>query len=303
MKWKKFLSFLFIILVVLLLGMYWFVPNQELEFFFAERNYNFSVGNLSGEMQFYDNMRFPTKDITYRIEDCTIQKESEMERAFEIIENETSLNFDSVSEKEQIHVTCDSKTKLNGALYIAGEGGPSNITKSGEFNVIEGGKILLIRESRCDKPIVPLHELLHVLGFNHSQNENNIMYPVSKCKQTIGQDILDFIEKIYGYPGYSDLFFEDASASRSGTYLNINFTVRNGGLNNAENSSVVIYADDSEIKRFEVEEMGIGEGRNVILSNIFSLKRNINEMRLELEYGGSELSKENNVALLEIKNN
>ena len=54
--------------------------------------------------------------------------------------------------------------------FIAGEGGPTNITVSGKYNVITHGSILLIRESRCSIPTIAIHELLHVLGFKHSNN-------------------------------------------------------------------------------------------------------------------------------------
>ncbi len=302
MVWKKILSVVFIIFVVLILGVYWFIPTQELEFFFVEKNSNFTIGNVSGNMQFYENMRFPTTEISYKIDDCTLQKEDEMERAFETLESLTVLEFYPVSNNEQIHITCDSNTKLEGGLYIAGEGGPSNITQSGDFNVITSGKILLIKESKCDRPIVPIHELFHVLGFDHSENENNIMYPVSKCSQTIGQDILDFINEIYSYPSQPDLVFEEASASRSGTYLDLNFTLRNYGLSESSGFEIIVYADDKEIETFESDTLGIGEGRFVVLNNIFSLKKEIYQLKLEIVYIGEELNKENNIAILEIKN-
>lgn len=302
MRGKAILAGLFIILVVFLLGAYWFIPHQDLDFFFVDKNSNFTIGNVSEGMQFYPNMRFPSTEISYHINKCTLQKKSEMERAFDTIENVTELTFIKVPDNGQIEVTCDSNTKLEGGLYVAGEGGPSNITKSGEFNVIKQGKILLIRESKCDKPLVSTHELLHVLGFNHSQNEENIMFPVSKCGQEIGKDTLDLIDKLYSYPSYPDLAFESASASRSGTYLDLNFSVRNMGLEKAKKFVIVIYADNSEIDRYDSEALDIGEGRKILLSNIFSLKRDINQLKLEIEYPESELKKENNLAVLEIKN-
>lgn len=303
MVWKKFLSALFIILVVLLLGVYWFIPSQELEFFFVEKNSNFSIGNTTEVTQFYENMRFPTTDITYRIDDCTLQKEVEMERAFEAVENITVLNFNLKASNPQVEISCDSNTKLDDeGLYVAGEGGPTGIIRAGEFNVIKGGKILLLRETKCDRPLVPMHELFHVLGFNHSQNENNIMYPVVKCSQTVGEDMVNFINEIYSIESHPDLVFEEASATRSNTYIDLNMSIKNNGLDQAGDSKILIYADDSQIETFDTGELEIGEGKRILLTNIFTLKRSINQIRLEIEYSGSELSKENNIALLEIKN-
>jgi hypothetical protein len=301
MDWKTFFSIIFVFLVVGLLGTYWFIPTEQLEFSFVERNNNFTLQSSTEGIQFYENMRFPTNNISYRIEKCTIQKESEMERAFSILEEETILNFYSVDEGEEIYVTCDSETRLEGGLFIAGEGGPSNITQSGGFNVIKSGKILLLRESKCERPNVAIHELLHVLGFDHSENENNIMYPVNKCSQTIGDDTIIFLNDIYDVPSQPDLIFQEASASREGTYVDVNFTVRNYGLADAKESEIIIYADDEEIKTFESGDLEIGEGRLISLDNIIVFKKNINQLKFEIVYDGKELDKINNVAILEIK--
>ena len=74
-------------------------------------------------------------------------------------------------------------------LFIAGEGGPTSITNTSLYNVILKGKILLYKKSECEEPIVELHELLHVFGFDHSQDPNNIMFNLSSCNQEISQDI------------------------------------------------------------------------------------------------------------------
>ena len=68
-------------------------------------------------------------------------------------------------------------------LFIAGEGGPSNITKSGDFSVITHGSILLIKESKCERPNIAIHELLHALGFDHSENPNNHSNPLRALRR------------------------------------------------------------------------------------------------------------------------
>ncbi|MEK7111981.1 MAG: matrixin family metalloprotease, partial [Patescibacteria group bacterium] len=275
MGWKTILGYVLAILLVALLFFYWVFPLETIDFgTISSRNSNFSLNTYENQsMQFYENMRYPDKDISYKIQECTLQKKDEMERAFDIIDNLTSVNFYPVSSNEEILVTCDEKARFEGALFIAGEGGPINITRAGNFNVIQQGAITLIRESKCENPNVGTHELLHALGFDHSENPNNIMYPVRKCSQTIGQDIVDNINWLYSFPSLPDLAFENISATMSGRYLDLNLTIRNQGIRNSPGGTVEIYADGDLVKEIEFESLGIGHGRRILINNIFILQK------------------------------
>jgi hypothetical protein len=292
---------IFIILVVSLLVFYWLIPRGAIDFGTKTGNYNFSISHGYEEMQFYKNMRFPASKISYRILDCPLQKEDEMEHAFDILSNETILDFYAVNSNEEISVTCDSQNRIEGGLFIAGEGGPTNITKAGEFNVILSGKILLIRESKCERPNIAIHELLHVLGFEHSSNPKNIMYPISKCDQIIGEDIVGLINELYSYPSYPDLIFENVSAKMEGRFLDVNVSVRNNGLNDADTATMIIYADGKEIKKIDFEPLQIGYGRMMVLENVWISRLVVNELEFYIDYDGNELDKENNRIKLEIK--
>ena len=91
-----------LIFLVYLLGLYWFIPGGVIDFSTDVRNSNFSISSEYEEMQFYENMRFPNPRISYKIFDCTLQKEDDMEYAFEIISNITILDFYEVEENEEI---------------------------------------------------------------------------------------------------------------------------------------------------------------------------------------------------------
>jgi hypothetical protein len=252
-------------------------------------------------MQFYSNLRFADTDISYQISDCTIKKQNDMEYAFSIIENLTLLNFYSVDSDEDILVTCDEKVQPSeGGLFIAGEGGPTTIISAGNFNVILDGKILLIKNSDCAKPNVAIHELIHVLGFEHSTNEENIMYNITNCNQVIGDDVISLINELYSVPSYSDLTFENVSASKEGTFVDINFTVLNYGLKDSENFVVKIYSGDSILKEMEIEPIEIGQGRIISVKNIFTIKQ-IDELDVLIESDFDEIDEENNKIKLEIK--
>ncbi len=300
---KTFLSLLFILFAILLLIFYWFVPFETIEFGSTSGNYNFSLNASKTEtIQFYPNMRYPVSEISYKIHGCPLQKKDDMKRAFEIISNKTILDFYSAEFNEEISVTCDSKNKIEEGLFIAGEGGPTNITKGEIFNVILHGKILLIRESKCERPNIALHELLHALGFNHSNNPNNIMFPVSKCKQTIGEDISKLINELYSVQSYPDLSFENVSAVMHGRYLDTNVSIRNDGLKDSEKTNLEIYADGKFVKEIDLDILKIGYKRIIKLSNIWVKTTNVQKLEFFINSSFSELEKNNNRIILEIKN-
>jgi len=301
MGWKIFFSFVFILFASLLLIFYWFVPFKTIEFGTKSGSSNFSLNNESGNMQFYQNMRYPSPEISYQIYDCPLQKKNNMERAFEIISNISVLSFYSVNRNGEIFVTCDSKNKIEEGLFIAGEGGPTNITQSGKFNVILHGSVLLIRESKCERPNIAIHELLHSLGFDHSENSNNIMYPISRCEQTVGEDVPKLISELYLAPSYPDLSFENVSAVMNGRYLDVNMVIRNNGLKDSERVKVIIYADEKLVKEIDLDALEIGYGREIMLGNVWVPKINVNKLEFFINYSFNELEKNNNRIILEMK--
>ena len=288
-------------LFIILLMFFYFVPFNTINFGMKSGNSNFSVIPGS-EMQFYPNMRFSTPDISYRIFNCPLQKQGDMEYAFGIIENLTPLRFYSVTENEEISVTCSSKNIVDNGMFIAGEGGPTNITVSGGFNVIDSGEILLIKQSDCPKPNVAIHELFHVLGFEHSSNPSNIMYNVTSCSQTIGTDMIQLINNLYSIPSYPDLAFGNVSAVMNGRYLNVNMAIMNIGLADAEASQVNIYADGNNIKQLDLAPLKLGYGRIVELQNLFITQLNVNELDFVISDNFFEISKDNNNLTLNINN-
>jgi hypothetical protein len=299
---KLFLSLVFIIFVLLLLLFYWFIPFGTSEFSVKLADSNSNITSPTAQaVQFYPNMRYSDLRISYKIsDDCTLQKKNDMNKAFGILSGASVLNFYPVVSGEQISVNCQSKSVLDEGLFIAGEGGPVNISRAGKYNVIFNGKILLIRGSSCPDPNIALHELLHALGFDHVDDRDNIMYSVSNCGQTLGQEIPKMINELYSAPSHPDLAIENVSAVMRGRYLDLNMSIRNNGLNDAGAANIIISADGDSIKEINLDALEIGYGRSIILKNIWTKKINVDQLELFIDSSFSELSKDNNRVVLEI---
>lgn len=303
MKVKAFFYILITLIIIIFLVVYWFIPFNVIEFNAGPTNSNFTLSNLENQsLQYYQNMRFPNENISYRIYECSLQKQADMKRAFEMMQELTMLNFYPVEYGQEISVTCNEANQFEDekGLFVAGEGGPTNVTLAGNFNVIYAGKILLIRNSDCEKPNVALHELLHVLGFSHSQNPDNIMYEITDCRQTIGEDMINLINEIYSVPSEPDLLFEDASAVMHGKYLEANFSVRNNGIKYSGESKIKILADGEEIKESELPPIEVGYGIK-ISQTIWVAQINVKKIEFVIENNFEELDKANNKVSLEIK--
>lgn len=261
--WIRNSLFVTVILVVLVLGIsayfYYFDP-------FGYSAYNSGV--ISGESvnvanQFYSNMRYKDFRISYGFEDvCNDSHKLDMMESFLVLQNRTLLKFylsDNISNAE-IKVFC---SKIAPGLeeqghFIAGEGGPSEIINESYYAVILSGRIALYREEMCNKPQVALHELLHVLGFNHNGLRSSILYPITDCSQKLNDEIVNEINRLYAVPSLPDLVLERAVAVKSGTFLNFNITIVNQGLMDVNDSMLEIYVNDTIIKSFDVGEIKLG---------------------------------------------
>ncbi len=302
MEDRNILKLFIILLIIGLLTFYWFIPSN-----FSQtsrpNDSNFTIGGVNTSMQFYDNMRYSSSNITYKIESCPLQKKDAVKRAFQILENRTILRFIEVQNAEDITVTCDGKAQNtpDKNFFIAGEGGPTNITITSGFDVIQHGSVLLLRESQCENPNVAIHEIFHALGFDHSPNPGNIMYEVSSCDQQISNDMIELLNKLYSYPSNPDLSFEEVSTNLKGRFLDTNISLRNNGLRDASDIILELYVNNNLKKTFSIDSLKIGAGKKIIVQNIFISDISFDEMELSIVYGGNELDTTNNELKIKIK--
>jgi predicted Zn-dependent protease len=270
-----------------------------------------SLVNVSTDLeQFYENMRFNHNEISYYINpNCPTLKRSKMLMAFKEVEEmlENRVTFKNAQEeKADILVGCsfDSYEKEEN-IFVAGEGGPTRIVNS-SMPVITKGKILLYSEerSKCDEPVLELHELLHVFGYDHINNEKYIMHPYLNCNQKINSELVNHMRQLYSIEPFSELYFEDVSAYKERYagkwYLNFNVSVSNIGIIDAENVLLQVYADDSLVEIFELDDNKFGGGENFYVKNLLLSPQSAESIKFILITSTKENNKGNNVLELTI---
>ena len=222
-------------------------------------------------LQFYPNLRYPDRNISYGIEAaCDEKKKKEVQQAFAIIENLTILNFFQAVERPQIRVYCSAlapEPKAEGH-FVAGEGGPVEIINSSRYAVILAGKISFYRSEKCARPNVALHEIFHALGFDHVNDRKNIMYPVTECSQEIGEDLIGQINEIYSVDSLPDIAIEKVIANTTGRYLNFEIVIVNNGLRDSANVTLNIVVENRLLKEFELDEIAIGQRKTLYVKNL-----------------------------------
>ena len=266
-----------------------------------------SYDNESG-LQFYDNMRFDHKDLTFGISpECDNEQTNNMISAMEFLKKQVrNITFrqEIFKDKENntdIRIYCGEAYKDKENLYVAGEGGPDYIIRTTTFNIIKGGKIVLYRES-CSYN-VELHELLHVFGLKHSENKKSILFPESFCDQHITMDIVEELRRLYSIEPLPDLYFENITATKHGIYVDLFLTVKNQGIRGTEqNITLGLYSEDKKLTEFVLGPIDYGSGRVLRTENTQLRTRSTTEIRLVIDSENvtKEYSKENNEITLRV---
>jgi hypothetical protein len=302
---KLVVAFLSIVLLGLsLFYLYQVLPQPPVGLEMQDKNYEpTEIMNYGATPVFSENLRFNHNNISYFVDmnSCSAKEASAMIEAFEIFQEKmVIISFLQVlSEDADIKVSCPQKrVELGDSLFAAGEGGPSEIINTTLFKTIREGKIYLYESPRCDYPVVELHELGHVFGFDHSENNKNIMYNTSNCDQRISDDMVQLMQDLYSIPALPELRISELDAVKKGKYLDFNVTVLNEGLAGIDNASLTLSSDGEIIEKIYLGEVGIGYGRTIRATNIRLNSRETSEVDfiVDIENSIKEYDKKNNVA-------
>ena len=239
-----FFVFTAVVLGVILFMFYQniYLPNNPSTFKKADFIFNESETNAYlNEGQFYSNMRFNHLPVTYFIDksSCNEKRQSDAKRAAEIISEKTKVSFLEMNAKinADVIIRCDdANIEKESGLFIAGEGGPTSVRPTGLFHVIEKGSVLLFKDSNCENPQVAIHELIHVLGFDHVNDTESLMYPITDCSQKLTPEIINKINELYSVEPLPDLYIKSVNATKKTVYLDFNIEIRNKGLKKSENT-------------------------------------------------------------------
>ena len=261
--------------------------------------------------QFYPNMKFNHNSISYSIgSDCSDEKRQRTISAFNDLSSRVGIiNFFGVVDNADIYISCseDKKDSIDKTHFVAGEGGAKEIIPTGRYNVINEGVILLYgdpqRAKKCDWANVELHELIHVFGFGHSEDQKSLMYPyLESCDQKLDDEIINELRRLYSQENLADLYFDNISAIKKGRYLDFNLTIKNSGSINSKETKFSVLDDGELVESFDLSEIKYGAGISIEIKNVKLKSRNPDEIRfiIDKENLVAEIDENNNVAVVSL---
>ncbi len=306
------LSILVLMLAFLLYLLYQYAPLDYQVSNAQIPDVSFGTGNLSYNVkQFYPNMKFNHNRISYNIEEaCEENKKTRMTEAFRLLHEQVpEIEFyPSSLENPDIRIMCTKKVEgtTGRNFFVAGEGGAEQIIQTKRYNVITRGIVLLYGNPHgsleCSWPNVELHELMHVLGFEHSKDENSLMYPyLESCEQKLDEAIVNDLKELYTQENLPDLYFESVEAIKHGRYLDFNATIKNAGVIEARNIDLAVFDDNKKGGSFPLDNIDFGAGITFSVSNAQLNNRYSKVVKIVLDPDNlvNELDEKNNIAILE----
>ena len=253
-------------------------------------------------------MRFDSANISYYLfSDCNAEKKQGMKEALNILKNETGvLDFHEIlfydnNHPPQISVYCSEYKKKNqNNSFVAGEGGPDRLLNLSLYPLIISGEVYLYQNNKkleCEYPIVELHELLHVFGFDHLNSSSSVLYPYLSCEQRLNNKITARMVEIYEREPLAEIYFEKANVSKGGIYLNFEVEIFNRGLIVAKNVQLDLYEIESykKIGNFSLGDIEPGITKTIKLTNFVLPSNRINRIELRLTSETQEYFIKNNV--------
>lgn len=263
--------------------------------------------------QFVPNMRFNHNNLTYSFKQtCGMKDIADMKKAFSVIQTKTGIiTFKEISQRNNenadIEITCsEEEFKSSSNTFVAGEGGPTEFYNNTIYPIIIKGTIKLYKPQyetqKCEDPLVEIHELLHVFGFEHYNKTDSIMYPYLSCSQEIGEEYIQYLKQLYSIEPKSELRFEKVSATKEGKYLNFEISISNKGIIMSEDVKIKLTNNNNLIKEFDLDSVEVATTKTLKAENIKLPSRNTDDIEFRIETSTKEYDVQNNIVELQIDN-
>ncbi len=306
----KYLAIAFFLLILISITSYFLYENvpgtpQNLKIEYQQELPR-TVNASSEVKQFVQNMRFNHNDLSYSFNtSCSEEQKQRIEQAFLIIHQKTAIiSFYQTNQNPDIDIVCSEDIiEKQENTFLAGEGGPTQFINNTLYPLISKGMILLYKQKdnseKCDEPLVELHELLHVFGFEHLNDSSSIMYPYLSCDQKLNPEFITYLIKLYSIEPKAELFFRNITAVKSGRYLNFEVSIENKGMINAKNITLRISAPQS-IKDFDFNEIEPGSYKKLTVENLKLPSRSTNEATFSIVSNTKEYYTDNNAIKMQV---
>lgn len=175
-------------------------------------------GIEEGILQFYKNMRYKYNVISWEITSskCSSNQGKDILYVFNRLSAETDgvVTFEQKTwtpfSKADISVNCEQRPQ-NGEEFDLGDLKLYGLAELGEIKLVNGYAIIesssvnvyipsaTFTYGKCPENVA-LHEILHALGFRHTNNPESVLYPQAiKCKEDpiIDSEIIEEIKRLY----------------------------------------------------------------------------------------------------------
>jgi hypothetical protein len=223
-----------------------------------------------------------------------------MKRVFQIISEETQTVYFYESALPKIVIYCsEQKGEERESSYVAGEGGPNKVILLDLYPLIVDGKIYLYsqeKKNNCEYPVVEIHELMHVFGFDHINKTNEVLYPYVNCEQRLTEDIVNELKRIYTEKPKADLILKNLSVMTHEMYLDFNLTILNRGLIVSQNVSLLITSPEKTVYTSPIEDLQPGISQTINVKNILIKSISLNQLTFKTTTNSEEYFYENNEA-------
>ncbi|MBR9705895.1 hypothetical protein GOV14_02560 [Candidatus Pacearchaeota archaeon] len=157
-------------------------------------------GELVDEFDHFSGMHWGHMPLSYNLINCTSVQVERLTEAMNYITNATHsvINFfESESENLDLEFLCSREQKDRG--FVAGE---AELNYYLETNLYAPSTVYIYYAQHCvgRRPTIEIHEILHALGLDHSENDDwdNILNPyTTRCDAEISGEDIKYLLEIY----------------------------------------------------------------------------------------------------------